>query len=115
MLDPEYGKKPLNHSFFGDKENDQFKRLILRSTSSNDWKNTFFKNELAQELARNLNLEHPASIPVITFVNGEYWGIHHLSERMDEYYIEDRFQLEKDSIDYLSSNAIVEMGSSADF
>ena len=111
----EYGKKRLNHSFFGDKENDQFKRLILRSASSNDWKNTLFKNELAQELARNLNLEHPASIPVITFVNGEYWGIHHLSERMDEYYIEDRFQLEKDSIDYLSSNAIVEMGSSADF
>ena len=111
----EYGKKRLNHSFFGDKENEKFKRLILRSASSNDWKNTLFKNELAQELARDLNLEHPASIPVITFVNGEYWGIHHLSERIDEYYIEDHFQLDKDSIDYLSSNAIVEMGSNTDF
>lgn len=110
-----YGKKRFSHSFFNDKETDSFKRLILRSASSNDWKNTLFKNELAQELAKNLNLEHPASTPVIAFINGEYWGIHHLAERMDEHFLEDYFQIDKDSIDYLSANANIEEGSNADY
>lgn len=111
----EYGEKRFKHSFFNDKESDGFKRLILRSASSNDWKNTLFKNELAQELAKNLNLEHPASIPVIAFINGEYWGIHHLSERMDEHFLEDHFQIDKDSLDYLSANANIEEGSNTDY
>lgn len=110
-----YGKKRFKHPFFKDKENGSFKRLILRSASSNDWKNTLFKNELAQELAKNLNLEHPASTPVIAFINGEYWGIHHLSERMDEHFLEDYFQIDKDSVDYLSANANIEEGSNADY
>jgi hypothetical protein len=108
-----YGKKRLNHPFFEDKEKDSFKRIILRSASSNDWKNTLFKNELAQKIVKELNLEHPASQEVIVFVNGSYWGIHHLNERMDEYFIEDYLGVQ--NIDLLSADAKVEEGSNADF
>jgi hypothetical protein len=108
-----YGKKRLNHPFFEDKEKDSFKRIILRSASSNDWKNTLFKNELAQKIVKELNLEHPATQEVIVFVNGSYWGIHHLNERMDEFFIEDYLGVE--NIDLLSANAKVEEGGNADF
>ena len=106
-----YGKKRLNHPFYKDK--DSFKRLIVRSASSNDWKNTLFKNELAQKVVRDLDLEHPSSQEVIVFINGEYWGIHHLNERMDEYFICDYFGIE--NIDLLSADAKVEEGSNSDF
>ncbi len=108
-----YGKKRLNHPFFEDKEKDSFKRIVLRSASSNDWKNTLFKNELAQKIVKELNLEHPATQEVIVFVNGSYWGIHHLNERMDEYFIEDYLGVE--NIDLLSADAKVEEGGNADF
>ncbi len=108
-----YGKKRLKHAFFEDKNKDSFKRIILRSASSNDWKNTLFKNELAQKIVAELNLEHPASQEVIVFVNGSYWGIHHLNERMDEYFIEDYMGVEQ--IDLLSADANIEEGSNADF
>jgi hypothetical protein len=105
----DYGDNRFRHAFFDNKKQTTFKRLILRSASSNDWKNTLFKNELAQKLSENLDFEHPASIAVIAFINGEYWGIHHLSERTDENYISD--YREANEIDYLSSNALVETGS----
>ena len=108
-----YGKKRLNHPFYEDKDKDSFKRLIVRSASSNDWKNTLFKNELAQKVVRDLDLEHPSSQEVIVFINGEYWGIHHLNERMDEHFISDYFGIE--NIDLLSADAKVEEGSNSDF
>ena len=111
----EYGKSKFNYRFFLNKPTTEFKRLILRSASSNDWKNTLFKNELAQELTSNLNLCHQANIPVIVFINGEYWGIHHLSERVDEHYLNEYYGVNKDSINLLSNNGIVEQGDATDF
>lgn len=111
----DYGKKRFKHQLFTEKETDSFKRLILRSASSNDWKNTLFKNELAQRMVTTLDLEHPATKAVIVFINGEYWGIHHLSERMDEHFLEDYFSIDEDSLDYLSSNALVEEGSNESY
>lgn len=108
-----YGKKRIQHAFFNDKERGSFKRIILRSASSNDWKNTLFKNELAQKIVNELDLEHPSTQEVIVFINGSYWGIHHLNERMDEYFIEDYFGYE--NIDLLSADAKVEEGSNSDF
>lgn len=110
-----YGAKRFKHALFPEKDHDSFKRLILRSASSNDWKNTLFKNELAQRMVTTLDLEHPSTKAVVAFVNGEYWGIHHLSERMDEHFLSDYYKVNKDSLDYLSSNALVEEGSNADY
>lgn len=110
-----YGAERFNFGFFDQKKQTTFKRIILRSASSNDWKNTLFKNELAQKVSSNLNFEHPASFPVIVFLNGEYWGIHHFSERTDEHYISDYRNIEEQEIDYLTSNAEVEKGSNENY
>lgn len=110
-----YGEERFKYAFFDNKKQSTFKRLILRSASSNDWKNTLFKNEFAQKASVNLNFEHPASIPVVAFFNGEYWGIHHLSERTDENYMSDYRGVDDNEIDFLSANAIVELGSSQDY
>lgn len=108
-----YGKSRIKYPFFEDKEMDSFKRIILRSASSNDWKNTMFKNEVAQGILIDMNLEHPSTQEVIVFINGEYWGIHHLNERTDEYFIRDYFDV--DNIHLLTHNAQIEEGDNQDF
>ena len=108
-----YGKSRLKHSFFEGKEMDSFKRIILRCASSNDWKNTMFKNELAQRIVIDMNLEHPGTQEIIVFINGEYWGIHHLNERTDEHFISDYFDI--DNINLLTHDAQVEEGDNLDF
>ena len=72
-----------------------------------------FKNELAQRIVIDMNLEHPSTQGVIVFINGEYWGIHHLNERTDEHFISDYFDV--DNIHLLTHNAQIEEGDNQDF
>ena len=69
------------------------------------WKaNTVINDILAQEICNNLNLESQNFQPVIVFLNGEYWGIHTIRDRIDERYIEYTCDIDKDSVDLISGD-----------
>lgn len=74
-----------------------FKRLILRS-SGNDWNSTMFRDALMQNLVTHTSLATQAYQPVIVFINGEYWGVHNLRERYDEYYLAEKYGLDNENI-----------------
>ena len=43
---------------------------------------------LAHEICRTLNFATQDSRPVIVFINGEYWGVQTIRDRIDKYYLE---------------------------
>ena len=77
-----------------------FENLILRS-SSNDWDKTIFRDVLTQSLMTEAGLDTQAARPVVVYVNGEYWGVFHLREKMDEKYVEAHFGVKKKDLDLL--------------
>jgi len=83
---------------------EKHKNLILR-TSFADYPKSFIKDELLNKLAEKTGLIDADCRPVIVFLNGEYWGIHILQEKPDKYYLQDRYGVDKDSIDLLKGNA----------
>ncbi|MEM8908307.1 MAG: CotH kinase family protein, partial [Bacteroidota bacterium] len=86
-----YGAAVMDYPFFSRQDFQQYKRLILRTPSA-DWSDTFFKDELCQELVRDrLDLDLQDYLPTVVFLNGEYWGIHNLRERQDEHYLENHY------------------------
>ena len=105
-----YGVSHFEHAFFNELGHERFKRLLLRN-SGNDYNFVMFRDGLIHELVRDLNVETQAFQPTIVFINGEYWGIHNLRERIDDYYLERHFGVERDGIDYLTLNNEVEEGS----
>lgn len=108
-----YGKEYFEYPFFEQKpEIEKFKTLVLRSTR--DWSGTLFKDELCQYLVQDMNIDYTACQTVVTFINGEYWGIYSLRERQDRYYIENNYRLtdaNPDIIGYDMDNIIIEDGS----
>jgi hypothetical protein len=40
--------------------------------------------------------------PVVVFINGEYWGILNMMEKINEHYVADNFKIEPDSVDVLN-------------
>ncbi|HAC15618.1 MAG TPA: hypothetical protein DCE78_06700, partial [Bacteroidetes bacterium] len=105
-----YGVSHFEHPFFKQSDHTSFKRLLLRN-SGNDYNFVMFRDGLIHNLVRDLNVETQAFQPTIVFINGEYWGIHHLRERIDDHYLERHFGVERDKIDYLTLNNEVEQGS----
>lgn len=82
----------LNYQVFPDKNVDKYNSFIMRA-GGNDWGNTIFRDAFTQSLISHLKVDRQYSRPVVVFLNGEYWGIHHIRDRFDEGYILNHYGL----------------------
>jgi Leucine-rich repeat (LRR) protein len=88
---------------------ESFKTILLRN-SGNDWESTLFRDALMQSLVDHTLIGTQAYRPVIVFLNGEYWGIYNLRERVDEYYLASYYDLNPENIVLLSNNGVLNAG-----
>ena len=93
-----YGKKQITYPVFPDLEVTSFKRLLLRN-SGQDFLTTLFRDALLQSILKPLDMELQASRPSLVFINGEYWGIHNVREKIDKHYIKSHFNLKENEFD----------------
>ena len=99
----QYDFFPALHNRFNDSVVDTFKTLILRN-SGNDWvhserwRSTMFRDAMSQSLLEHTSLDIQGYHPVVVFLNGEYWGIHNVRNRYDEYYFYSYYGIEPSEI-----------------
>ncbi len=91
----------------------QFKTILLRN-SGNDWERTMFRDALLQRLVDHTSLDTQAYQPTVVFLNGEYWGIHNLRERLDEYYLESHYGIAPDEVTILAEDDLIITGEPGD-
>lgn len=108
----DYGQTWMNYAFFPDKNIGQFKRLLLRN-GGNDWDGAIFRDGFMQSLLRGMKLDMQYFRPAIVFINGEYWGIHNIRDRLDDRYIETHYGLEEEEITVLERNSTFDRGDPA--
>lgn len=104
-----YGENSIEHPFFKDYTYTSFRRLILRN-SGQDTKQTMFRDAFIQQLNKNLNFDTQNYQPVISFINGEYYGIFNIRERYDDRYFRRIYNLRERDIDHIENDGIVELG-----
>ena len=79
--------------------NHEIDKIILRSSFSG-WGNEIFVDGWISKICENLNVDVMSYKPVLVYLNGEYWGIHGLRERMDLKAISNKYKIkEKKLID----------------
>lgn len=89
----EYGKKRFKHRFFDDTPLNSFKHLVLKPYSTN-WPYSGTQNYLSNRIAQQIGLDAACSRPILVFINGEYWGLYFLQEKLDEHYLEDHYDID---------------------
>ncbi len=105
----EYGRSTLDYPFFKSRDYTSYKRIILRN-SGNDISYTLFRDAAMHEMVSHMNFETQAYQPSVLFINGEYWGIHNIRERVDKYFLSAKFGVNEDQLDILESNMTVDEG-----
>ncbi|QQU04509.1 CotH kinase family protein [Myroides odoratus] len=110
----EYGKKDLKYNFFDEYPYDSFKRLIVRN-SGNDTYRTMFRDAFVQKLNEHLHFETQKYQPVVTFVNGEYYGLMNLRERYDEKYFERVYDIKERDLDFLENAGLADVGDNVQY
>ena len=97
----EYGKEKIKTPFLSD---NGINRFILESMQESGGGQALIEDLVAQEIVKDLGIEQQDFQAVIVFVNGEYWGLHTIRDRMDENYLSYKFNLHKDSFDIINGD-----------
>ncbi|MEM9885708.1 MAG: CotH kinase family protein [Bacteroidota bacterium] len=104
-----YGKKRIRHEIFGEEGEEKFKFLVLRNSGS-DFGKTHFRDGLMTSLLEDWDIEKQDYRPSHVYINGDYWGIYNIREKINRYFLSDYHDVHKDSIDLMEHQAIVKMG-----
>jgi hypothetical protein len=104
-------KKRLEHKFFNTTDRTNFRRLVLKAAGSDNYPGqtggAHLRDVFAQKLSEmsNLELDERRTTFISLFVNGQYWGVYDLREKVDDnqytdyYYGQD--YIYRDSDDYI--------------
>jgi hypothetical protein len=110
----ELGASSFDYPVFPNENFTSYKRLILRN-SGNDFFNTYYKDAFTHELIEKTGLDNQAYQPSVVFLNGEYWGMLNLRERLDRHYFERKYGIEELDIEIISDGYQVDEGSGDHF
>ena len=106
----EYGKKTMKYPVFGENEPGQFDQLVVRCHFGNAWQHWAEGNRTAAQYTRDVwarriqkKMGHTSvnALYVHLFLNGMYWGLYNIAERVDDQYGKDHLGGKKSEIDVI--------------
>jgi LysM repeat protein len=86
----QHGRGKIKVKLFEQIPQREFQHVVLR-TSGNDQNKTRLKDISISEVANDMLLNTKASRAVALYINGQYWGIHNLREKVNEDYFKERY------------------------
>ena len=110
----EYGDSKFDHPFFNQLGYDNFQALVLRN-SGQDWMRSSMKDIMLTSLMRGSGLDFQEHNPVATYINGEYWGMYNLREKINEHMLASKHNVDADDITLLTNNAEEIEGSNEEY
>ncbi|MFN6038766.1 MAG: CotH kinase family protein, partial [Bacteroidota bacterium] len=95
ITDSAFGPKKIKFSPFLNKKFNSYKSLVLR-TSGNDQAITRIKDITLSSVARDLKLDYMDYRQAVLYVNGEYWGIYNIREKVNHEFLQYNHGASKD-------------------
>ncbi len=105
----EYGVNRIHYQIFPDLSVLSFKSVILRN-SGNDWDLTMIRDALMTGLMDGTGIAYQAYRPAVVLLNGAYWGIHNVRERLDDHFLESHYGVHRDSVDIVRNYFYADAG-----
>ena len=110
----QYGYSEFKHSFFDELKNKKFQSLVLRN-SGQDWLKSSMKDIMLTSLMRGTELDFQEHNSVATYINGEYWGMYNLREKINEHMLASKHNINADEVTLLTNNAEELEGSNQEY
>jgi len=103
----DYGESRLKYPLFPGYDRYSYKSIVLR-TSGQDAFRTKIRDALTARLASAIGMDTQEYRPVVLYLNGRYWGLYNIREKMDKYTLAWKNRLgNPDNIDLIQANRTV--------
>lgn len=109
-----YGYDRINYPMFPDKHITTYKSILLR-TSGQDAVLSKIRDPLVARIFKDTNVDTEAYRPSSVYINGQYWGIYNIREKISPYYIASNHDVDPENVDILEANGRVNTGSNEDY
>ena len=110
-LKDKYGPTKVVYPFFGDDYINVFSSLVLRGSGQDANRAHIRDAFIATALNGKINCEVMNYRPVVVYLNGEYYGIYDLRERISDDFVADHTGADPDNLDRIKGLSIVQSGS----
>lgn len=107
-----YGANEITYPFFPDSVTgiSTFSNLLLRPCGQ-DQTRAKLRDELVPAIVRGqMDIDYQEFRACALYINGQYWGLYYLRERLDADYIESKYGYEEGSFDLIKSQVTAQEG-----
>jgi hypothetical protein len=109
-----YGDNTIDRKLFAEKESSSYGGFMLRNAGNDFWQ-SMFRDALMQRIVKDqMDVDYQAYEPKAIYLNGKYWGILNLREKIDADYFKTNYGVDKDDLDLGEWEMALE-GSVADY
>ena len=98
-----YGTSNFEVQLFPKSEIENYESFVLRN-SGNDWDQTMLRDGYVVNIIEDIGIDYQQYRPVIGYINGEYWGIYNMREKISEHFISSHHDVPTNHIDLLAYN-----------
>lgn len=109
-----YGQSEIDYPFFSHLPYQQFQAIVLRN-AGNDFLNSNLRDGTLTSLMTSADLEIQAYRPSVAYLNGNYWGILGVREKINEHYLASRHNIDPDSLDLLEFEGVAIHGDNQEY
>ena len=97
-----YGAAELNYQLFGEDGLDSYEAFVFRSTGQDVYR-AHMRDALMTTMYEDLLDETTCqdARPVVLYINGEYWGIYFIREKINEHFIAGNYNVDADTVSIL--------------
>ena len=103
-----FGTNIVDYPFFKNRTNTKFERLVLRNASGDfnigHMRDGFLARYFINE---GFKIDALSDQPVVVYINGTYYGVMHLREKIDKFYLQYNYGIDPDNIDLLEEDTLI--------
>ena len=93
----------MTYPFFEDYEPNTFSALVLRN-SGQDIDEARMRDSLFSRMMKGMTLDYAETRPVVAYINGRYWGLYDFNEELNAEFLETRYGVDSDLVDFVKRN-----------
>ena len=109
-----FGQSFVNYPFFADMNYHTYSSILLRNAGEDPKGVRIMDAALTRILKDEMDIDMQEYRPVVVYLNGNYYGIYNLREKLNGDYVESKFDIDNDDIDLIKYSTPVK-GNTSDY
>ncbi len=93
-----YGDGSLSYPLFGENSLDQYESIVLRTSGQDAFTARMRDVVITSLMGEHTDVPVQQYKPVVVYLNGEYWGLHYIREKINENYIAAHYNMAPEDV-----------------